>query len=381
MAGKRPNGQHSIYQYDGRWHVQGLLNGKRRRVSGLRRADALAAWQELQRRPAIPASDSLLVQVAPAKTVGEAVENWLELAAPRLAYSTRTGYRGSIDKHIQPHLGAVKVECLSVQQVERWQSLLLTKGLAPSTVRQARIVLRQSLDKLVRYGQLPANPVTLAEPLPRRSVKADFLSEEEAARVIAAATDPMDRARWLLALSLDLRSGEVLGLRWDDVDLDSELPNLKVTGALQYQVGVGLVRVPPKTANAYRTVLLNPPHVQALRKVRKLQARAKLAATWDFNPANYIFVSSRGTPIDPNNDGKHWIELLQAAGVRRVRRHDARHTAATLLLASGAGLADIQKMLGHSAIGTTVDTYGHLTAASSAPYTARITERLTAGRR
>ena len=127
---------------------------------------------------------------------------------------------------------------------------------------------------------------------------------------------------------------------------------------------------PPKTRNSRRTILLNPPHVEALRAVKAQQAAARLAADWDFNPDGYVFVTRRGTPVDPNNDSKGWHALLDAAGVRRVRRHDARHTAATLLLEAGAGLANVQRMLGHSTISTTVDVYGHLDAADSVAYTA-----------
>jgi integrase len=311
-------------------------------------------------------------------TIAEALEQWFELSRSRWAHSTSVGYRHAIDRHLAPHLGAHPVDRLTIAHVEHWQHHLRTDGLSNSTIRQARIVLRQALDMLVRHGLLASNPVPLAAHLPKGAVEPDFLTQAEAAAVIAAATDPVDRARWLLALTLGLRSGEVLGLRWDDLDIDVPPARLTITGSLQFQAGNGLVRVAPKTPYSRRTVLLNDAHVEVLRTVRSEQAKQRLADADDFNPDNYVFVTRRGTPIDTNNDSKRWHHLLTTAGVRQVRRHDARHTAATLMMNAGAGLANVQKMLGHSSIRTTVDVYGHLVAADSAPFTAIVTDAMTA---
>ena len=192
MAGKRGNGENSIYLSGGRWHVQGFLNGRRRRVSRTRRADAVAAWAELVRTtPATPllAVDGP-VRTADPRTVGQALDLWFELTRDRWRHSTTVGYRCAIDRHLTPHLGDLPVARLSVQHVERWQHQLLADGLAPSTVRQARIILGQAIAMLVRYGQLAANPVTAAAGLPRTSRDPDHLTAAEAARAIAAATGP-----------------------------------------------------------------------------------------------------------------------------------------------------------------------------------------------
>ena len=380
MAGRRGNGEHSIYRYADRWHVQGWINGRRRRVSRTRRGDALAAWEQLV--AAAPPGGHLPRPGSgdPAGTVAEALEQWFAMSRVRWSHSTVVGYRTAIDRHLLPSLGQVRVERLTVAQVEQWQHQLHSQGLSTSTIRQARILLRQAVDMLVRHGQLATNPVPLAAALPKTAAEPEFLSQVEAAAVITAATDPTDRARWLLALTLGLRSGEVLALRWDDLDLDAAPPRLTVTGSLQFQAGTGLVRVPPKTAHSRRTIILSDAHVDALRTVRVLQATRRLGSAGTYNPDNYVFVTGRGTPIDTNNDSKRWHRLLDAAGVRQVRRHDARHTAATLMLGAGAGLANVQQLLGHSSIRTTVDVYGHLSAADSEPFTAALTRAVTASR-
>ena len=102
-----------------------------------------------------------------------------------------------------------------------------------------------------------------------------------------------------------------------------------------------------------------------------------MASAEEFNPAGFVFVTSRGTPIDPNNDAKSWHRLLAKAKVRKVRRHDARHTAATLLLKDGTAVQLVQRLLGHSSISTTVDVYGHVIAADCAEATSKLVTALT----
>ncbi|QIM22143.1 site-specific integrase [Phycicoccus sp. HDW14] len=376
MAGKRGNGENSIYQSGGRWHVQGFVAGRRRRVSRKKRADALVAWQSLV---AESQSQGELRKDGPElATVGDALEHWFSLRARNWRPTTSTGYRHAISAHIAPLLGHHPVNRLTVEHVESWQEGMLARGLSPSTTRQARIVLRQCMDMMVRYGNVASNPVLVAAPLPRNAKKASPLTMDEAARVLAAARSDSERARWLIALTLGLRCGEVLGLRWCDILFAEESPRIVLSEALQYRPGQGLQRVPVKSANSRRTVLLNREHVEVLKRVREEHVKRQLMEAVEYNPEGYVFVTSRGTPFDPNNDAKRWESLLERAGVRKVRRHDARHSAATLLLEGGAPMAQVQKLLGHSSITTTVDVYGHVKAADAAEYTAAVTSRLFA---
>ena len=376
MAGTRSNGEHSIYFSADRWHVQGWIGCKRVRVSALKRTDALTKWRQRVANGLAEASTSTSLMDTEAMseaTVAQVLEQWFVMNEHKWSYSTRRGYSHDIDRKINPYLGQLPVKDLNVPRVELWQAQLQTLGCATSSIRQARGALRQAVDMMVRFELLPANKVSLAQPLPRAKAKPDHLSTDEVRQILAAAEGATERARWLLALTLGMRSGEVLALRWDDVDLEHDKPRLVVTGSLQFQTGVGLVRVKPKTFNSIRTLLLHPQHVETLRAVRLEQARLKLSSYEEHNPGNYVFTTALGTPIDPANDRKHWFALLERAGVRRVRRHDARHTAATLLLSSGAGIASVQKVLGHANISTTVDVYGHLTAEDGAEFVARLT--------
>ncbi len=198
MAGKRGNGEHSIFASSGRWHVQGWVGDKRVRVSAKKRAEAWAKWQmRIQAAAQGPASP--LGTGGGAPTVAEALDRWYSLGERKWAHSTARGYRHAIDRHIKPVLGHSRVDKLGIADVEQWQHHLLGEGLSPSTIRQARIVLGQALGMLVRYGQLVANPVSSAAGLPKVAASPDFLSVEEAAAVVVAAEDPTDRARCCLS--------------------------------------------------------------------------------------------------------------------------------------------------------------------------------------
>ena len=133
-----------------------------------------------------------------------------------------------------------------------------------------------------------------------------------------------------------------------------------------------------KTRKSRRTLPLAAPHVVTLKAHSAEQSEKRLALGGDFNPSEFVFTTTSGTPIDAANDRKQWLRLLKAAGVRKMRVHSQRHTAATLMLAAGSGVQQVQKTLGHTSIRTTVDIYGHLTAEDSAPITEAITRALTA---
>jgi len=232
MTGRRINGENSVYKSGGRWHVQGYINGGRQRVSRATRSEALEAWKSRVGGAVAPAPSRAPGQ---GRTVGHAVKEWLDQAQQGLSPSTSRGYHHALRAHIQPSLGDLPLSGLTVEAIERWQHRLLSgrggrRPLSPSTVRQARVVLKQALDQQVRYGHLSANPVTLARSLPKSRAATGALTAEEARAVIQAADTPQLKARWLLALTLGLRCGEVLGLRWADLTLTGPEPRLVVAG-------------------------------------------------------------------------------------------------------------------------------------------------------
>ena len=155
-----------------------------------------------------------------------------------------------------------------------------------------------------------------------------------------------------------MRQGEVLGLAWEDVNLDQR--TARVRQALQYRPGEGLLLVPPKTARSRRTVPLSDQLVQALKLRREAQDLDRAAAGEFWEEWGLVFTTSLGTPVGPRNDYRDFRRLLVQAGLRQVRLHDLRHTAASLMLAAGVNPRVVMEVLGHSQIGVTMNLYSHV---------------------
>lgn len=380
MAGKRGNGEDSIYKgkTDGRWYVQGFIDeghGRvRKKVSAKTRSEAIKKWEQ-RKAEALKGAR----RFGQPKTVAELLEHWLKVRSPELKYKTLVGYQGAINRHLLPYFGSRKPAALSVADIERWQHELGSdQGLSRSSIHQAKTILSQALDEAIRHGDVTSNPVRLARSMKKDTTRIEALTPDQARQLVRSLSpeDHQSRARVLLALTLGLRQGELLALKWDDVDLTSPSPSLVVRASLQRQTGRGLVRVTPKTAKSHRRIGLSAQLVEALRALALQQKVLTLQSGGTYNAEGYVLVSSSGTPIDPANDRKDWHRLLAAAGLPPFRVHAARHTAATLMLQE-VSMHVAQQVLGHTSIRTTVDIYGHLTAEDGAEAISRVSLKLT----
>lgn len=358
---RRGKGEGSIYRdSDGRW--RGFLDlgydrGRRRRKYVIGRTRREVADKL---RAAAAARDSgTLVVTDSRQTVGDWLEFWLEsIAASKVRPSTLHSYRGYVRNRIVPALGRHRLNRLQPEHLEEFYRTSLAEGLAPATVLQMHRILSRALKVAMRRGRVPRNVATLVDAPTVRRTEIVPLTATEARQVLAAAAEDRNSARWSVALALGLRQGEALGLRWDDLDLDNS--TLTVRHALQRQPGGGLVLVEPKSAAGRRTIVLPQPLVNALRRQRTDQHQERLVAGSLWTDTGLVFTTERGTAIDPRADHRRWRELLVRAGVRPARLHDARHTAATLLLAQGVPARVAMQILGHSQINLTLGTYSHV---------------------
>src|SRR5262249_15404037 len=243
------------------------------------------------------------------------------------------------------------------------------RPLSARTVSYAHAVLRNALNDAMRDELVPRNVAALVEAPTARPLEVQPLSEDEARQLLATAAEDRLRTLWLVLLSLGLRRGEALGLRWDDLDLDEG--TVTIRRSLQ-RVRTGettpsgrrrgeLVEVPPKTLKSTATIALPEFLVTALRDHWKAQAEERLAAVAWVDPG-LVFTTQVGTALEPRNVNRSWEALWSRAGVRRVRLHDLRHSAATFMYAAGADLKLIQTTLRHSRLSTTSDIYAHVFA-------------------
>ena len=360
---KRASGESSIYQdEDGRWHgfvsMGKKENGRRdrRHASGAKRADVVSKVRALEAK-----RDAGMVDAAGrAPTVGEWLDHWLDnIAARKVRARTLESYRSTVRLHLRPGIGHHRLDRLQPEHLERLYAALSDKGLGPASILRAHRVLSRALRIASQRGKVARNVATLVDPpAVRRPETALPLTAAEVKQVMAAALTHRNAARWTVALAVGLRQSEALALRWSDVDLDNG--TLSVRRGLHRVSGRGLIYEEPKADRSRRNLALPTPLVQALRAHRAAQLEERIAAGSLWEDHDLVFGQPNGRPIERKSDWRAWKALLQEAGVREVRLHDGRHTAATLLLSEGVHPRVVMEVLGHAQMRTTTDTYSHV---------------------
>jgi integrase len=292
------------------------------------------------------------------ETMAAYLARWLDTSArPRVRPRTLHGYRQIVANHLVPALGRIPLAKLAPADLQAMLNAKSTAGASPQTARNIHAVLRRALNQAVRW-QLVSRNVASVVDLPRAERhEVPALSPAGARAVLDAVRG--DRLEGLVTLTLlsGLRQGEALGLRWQDVDLDAG--TLQVRHALQRLAGRTEL-VEPKTTRSRRTLPLSPALVAALRERRKRQLGERLWAGSRWHEADYVFTTTIGTALDGTDTTKRFQTLLAAAGVPRMRFHDLRHGAASLLLAQGVHPRVVMEQLGHSQISLTMNTYSHV---------------------
>jgi len=229
-------------------------------------------------------------------------------------------------------------------------------GLSSRTVRYTHAVIYSALKQALKE-QLIARNVAEAVVLPAQQKKEIRpLTTEEVHRLLSAAKDDRLYPAFLLELGSGLRRGELLGLRWQDVDLKAGVITVRQS---LIRTRAGLVFQEPKTERSKRNLPLPPAVVRELKAHRARQAEEKLLLGPDYEDRGLVFCLENGKPLDPRNFTRHFELLLKKAGLPHVRFHDLRHTHATQLLGLGVHAKIVQERLGHTTISTTLDTYSH----------------------
>ena len=353
---KRANGEGSIYRRaDGRWAASVSVDrGRRKYLYGRSRQDAARKLTA-----ALKARQDGLPFVGDRQTVTQYLKGWLESVMPSLRPGTWERYEEIIRLHVNPDLGNLRLARLTPEHLQRLYAGRLNAGLSAGSVRQVHAVLHRALGQAAGWGLVARNVASLVTPprQPRQEMR--VLDPEQARTLLEAAEGDRLEAIYPLALTTGMRMGELLGLRWRDVDIDG--------GALQVKVTLRRTRdcfafSEPKTARSRRQVALTDTAVAALKRHRSRQAeeRLRLGVAWEEN--DLVFANEVGRPIEAQNlRNRLFWPLLERAGLPRIRFHDLRHTAATLMLGRGVHPKVVSEMLGHSQISITLDLYSHVT--------------------
>jgi integrase len=241
--------------------------------------------------------------------------------------------------------------------IRRFLTGKLDGGLSATTVRSLHGLIRNALGDAEREELITRNVAKAVRPPALPTIERRALSLEEGRRLIEQIEGDRLEALWVTAIILGLRRGELLGLKWDDLDSDAKL--LRVRRTLQ-RVDGSLEFVPPKTTRSRRAVHVPDVVLDRLRTHRAAQAAERLAAGTHWVDTGVIFASSIGTPLEPRNLDRAWHAVRARAELEWLRLHDLRHACATFLLASGASPRTVMQILGHSQIGLTMNTYTHV---------------------
>jgi integrase len=342
MSKRRGRGEGSIYRRkDGLWvgqyKVQTPEGTKTKYIYSRTRKDAATRLAK-----AIADRDTGLVFDAGSLTVGAYLNRWLDAIRDTVKVRTWQRHEEVVRLHLKPPLGRGRLERLNALQVQSLYRAKLDSGLSPRTVQIIHATLHKALKQAVRWSLVPRNAAEAVNPPKPAKKEIEPLTADQAKKLlkIAKETQPKLYALYVLALSTGMRSGELLGLQWRDVDLKAGMLRVRRT------VFNGKVNL-PKTSHGSRGIRLSKTAVEALRQHAQ--------------DAEWVFPTSVGTSMSVHNlHNRSWKPLLKRAGLPNIRFHDLRHTCATLLLTKAVHPKVVQELLGHASIQITLDTYSHL---------------------
>jgi integrase len=357
---KRGNGEGSITRRsDGRWMarymVQTAAGPKRKYIYGKTRQEVA---EELSK--ALSDRASGFVFDAGTLTLGGYLDRWLSHSV-RGSVRQRTfeRYEQIARVHIKPTLGRIKLKALTPTHVRGLYQEKLDDGLAPRTVQYVHTTLRKALKEAVQDGLIPRNAAD-AVKAPRPAKKEiNPLAPEQARTFLEVASGDRFEALYVLAMHCGLREGELLGLKWADLNL--EAGTLSVRRTLSETREIGRIFEPPKNGKG-RSIKLTPGAIETLRGHLGRQLKEIEGAGDRYQDQCLVFPSQKGTTMSAKNlTARSFKPLLAKAGLpRSVRLHDLRHTCATLLLGKGVHPKIVQELLGHATIAITLDTYSHV---------------------
>lgn len=376
------NRQSSIYLgKDGHWHGRVTVGRKddgsldRRHVMSKSKAKVVAKVRALEKLR----DEARVPRAGRSWTVEKWLVHWLEeIARPNIRDSSYQAYRTAVTRHLLPIIGRLRMDRLAPEHIEAVYRRMADAGAKPATIHQAHRTLRTALGEAERRGHLGRNPAQLVRPPRIQQELVEPFSVEEVQRLLAAAHERRNGARWAIALALGLRQGEALALRWEDVDLEAKSLRVRATrlrpvyehgcnGACGKTAGYcpqrrqtnGIVGV-TKSAAGNRVVGLPDELAALLKDHRRQQLEERIRAGSLWQEGGWVFTTLLGRPIAPNSDYHEWRALLESAGVRHARLHDARHTAATVLLVLGVPERTVMSIMGWSSTSMAA-RYQHVT--------------------
>ena len=356
----RGHGEGSIFERKGGtrkkpWVAQVTLeNGEKKQTYHATQREAIVALRkmlnELEQGMFITEKD---------QTVSQFLEYWLEnVHKPAIRLNTYVKCRELVQLHLLPALGHVRLQRLTIQQVQLLYSSMQEKNLSASRIRFLHVTLHKALDDAMRIGLVAKNVCESVKPPRIVRKERPVLTPEQAQRLLEAAKGSRLETLLMVALATGMRRGELLGLKWQDINL--EKGSLQIVRSMDRVAGHGVVESEPKTAQGRRRIALPPFVVEALKqhRVKQLEARLKAGPAWHEN--DLVFCNVYGNFLHPFRLYTMFEKVLADAGLPHMHFHDLRHSAATILLSMGVNIKVVQEILGHSQVSMTLGIYSHV---------------------
>lgn len=357
VMSRRANGEGSIYQRgsDGRWEGYISLPGMERKFfTGKTRATVKAKLDAAQK--AIASGQPAKFE---RKRFSDFIDDWLGEMRPAVKAKTWTRYEQLIRVYAKTAFGKLNLEKITAQHVQRLYSDMTQLGRADRTKLQLHAVLKKAFEQAILWNLVSSSPmVGVIRPKPEHKEMLT-LSPEQARTFLGAVQGERYEALFVLALTAGMRQGELLGLRWEDVDIGTG--TVRIQRSLQ-RTKEGFSLTEPKTKHSRRQIVLTDVAREALERHRVNQTAERILKDDYWQKQKLVFTNTTGGPIESSHLLRHcFYPVLERAGLPKIRFHDLRHTAATLMLGQGVHPKIVSEMLGHSNIAITLDLYSHVT--------------------
>ncbi len=357
MAKKRRaiRGAGSVYQRkDGRYAAEIKLDGKTRTFYGKTEKEAHEKLQQ-----AVYEQKQGTLVTGPQQTLKQYFEYWLEnVHKPAVRAVTYVMHQNAIKNHIIPTLGHIKLRSLKPEHVEALYTRMLKEKYKPGTIHYVHAILSNALGHAVRRGLLAQNICAVVSspriPEPDRNA----LTVEQAHKLMEVVKGHRLEAMLLVAITTGMRKGELLALRWQDINFDGKY--LYVHRTAHRLPGLGVVENEPKTKSSRRMINLPQLVLDALKQHSVSQDAMKQKAGSRWKSLDLVFPNTVGGHQEQAYLRSTFLRLLKEAGLPPIRFHDLRHSAATILLSQGVNVKVVQEILGHSNVSMTLGVYGHV---------------------
>lgn len=357
MAKKRSNSEGSVFKKpNGKWRAQVSLDGKRLSFTAATKRECLDWIRNTQHQ-----IDKGLTIKGTEISLKKFLVEWLKTIKASKAQSTYNLYHWYVHSRIIPHLGRILISDLRADRIQRYyEHMLSIEGKSEHQVSILHKVLRLALNHAVKMGYIARNPALDTTPPKPKQKEMSFYDENQVQVFLDTALEMEDRfyPLYYLAIHTGMRQAELMGLKWSDLDWKQK--TISITRQVQHFKGSGYKFNKPKSKSGNRIIILGDQALEVLKEQRETIEELKANVNRDWTELDLIFPSNVGTPLMASNIRRGFQRLIEESELPKIRFHDLRHTAASLMLNHGIPVLIASRRLGHSKPSITMDVYGHM---------------------